>query len=143
MDLLGKYLSHSKCSHSGSSFYMPAWCYGFTYSLEVQTFKSVFILACSLLEIIFKYCFIMWIWNPPLYIWEHSVLGLVISCRIGSGFELNISDTTFMTHLHLNSNRKSLCQEGYWNQILYQIFSFKYVIIKYFVHQSTFLLSFL
>jgi len=48
-----------------------------------------------------------------------------------------------MTHLHLNSNRKSLCQEGCWNQILHQIFSFKDVIINYFVHQSTFLLSLL
>lgn len=65
-----------------------------------------------------------------------------MSYCIGSGFELNVSDTTFVTHLHLNSNRKSLCQESHWNQILHQIFSFKDVIIDYFVHQSTFVFAF-
>lgn len=36
-------------------------------------------MAYSLLEIIFKCCFIMWIWNSPLCVWEHPILGLIIS----------------------------------------------------------------
>lgn len=85
--LISRCLSHSKFSHSGGVYYELALCYRFTYSLQAQNLKIVFILACSLLEIIFKCCFIIWIWNsykithgnPPSHIWEYSVLGLLTS----------------------------------------------------------------
>lgn len=84
---MSRCLSHPKSNHSGSIYYVPLLCYSFTYSLQAQNLKIVFILACSLLEIIFRCCFIIWIWNsykrthrnPLLYIWEYSVLGFVTS----------------------------------------------------------------
>lgn len=53
-------LSHPEFNHSGSIYYVLALCGSFTYSLQAQNIKIVFILTCSLLEIIFKYHFIVW-----------------------------------------------------------------------------------
>lgn len=47
-----------------------------------------------------------------------------LSCCVGSGVDWNISHTTFMARLHWNSHRPFLCQEGYWTQMLHQIFFF-------------------